>query len=453
MLCRFAVCIACLVGVAVQSRAEPVQLVEPFTSPLTLATHSQVVTQGKVFALNAKGMQEPLEIQASASLRFRSRRLPPAGREAVALREAREFTEAHVETTVAGHQTKSDLPAQLKVIVAAGQREGVRSYCPRVLMTRESLDLLEMPGDPLALIALLPDQAIEPGGEWTPSDWAVQMLAGMESATETTCTCKLDSSDGGVANVTLQANVVGQRQGASATVKLVGRFAVQIAQQYITGANLTYSVKSEVGTINPGLEADVNVRLARQPVAEAGLLTTELLESLPLEPTETALELVFDAVPWGMRVLHDRSWHLFQAVYDGQHPVAILRQMESGSLVCQCNIAPVSQVKPGDRTPPVQFEQDIQQSLGNRLKTLTEQEEIPTADGRFIYRVVAQGEVELKGEDKALQLPMNWIYYLVTNRDGRQISFVFAVEPHLRETLGERDRQLVTRMSFFGAGR
>ncbi|MCA9088159.1 MAG: hypothetical protein KDA90_05915 [Planctomycetaceae bacterium] len=432
------------------AQGAPIELSEPFTQSRPLLTRSEVRTTGKVFALNAKGQSEPLDLSATAVLQFRSRRLAPSGRDAAALREAREFEIAQLDTTVAGHQTRTQLPAQLKRVVTTGQRDGLLNYCPQVLMTREALDLLDMPGDPLALIAMLPQDSVETGATWAAPDWAGQMLAGIDTADAVKCDCTLTSANDQQVVISIQATVSGQRLGSASTVTVTGTMHFSPVGKFISGASLTYAVKSEVGTINPGLEAQIVVNITRQIAPEPGLLTDEYIASLPLEPNPAALELVFDAIPWGLRLLHDRSWHLFQAVYEGQHPVAILRLMNSGSLICQCNIAPVTAAQPGQRTPPEQFEQDISQSLGSRLQKLSEQEEIPLENGRFLYRVVAEGEVELKGDDKTLKLPMNWIYYLSTNADGRQTSFVFAVEPHLRETLADRDRQLMMRLSYFG---
>ena len=431
------------------AQAEPVDLAEPATDTRTFTTRTSVVTTGKVFTFNSDGKPEPLELKATAQLEFHSRRLPSAGRDAESLRSAREFVSAQVDTEVADFKTGAKLPAQLKTVIASGTREGVRSYCPDVLMTREALDLLEMPGDPLGLVAILPGDPVDVGAEWTPPEWAAQMLAGVEAAETTEIKCNFESIDKGYALFAVNGSVKGQRLGSIATVTFVGKVQYNIAEKFMTGARMRYQVKSDVGTINPGLEAQVDVTFSRSKAAGPGLLTDAYLQAVPLDPPAAALELVFDAVPWGVRLLHSRSWHLFQAVYDGQHPVAILRMMNSGALVSQCNISPVLSVKPGERTPPQQFEQDIQQSLGARLKQLVDQEDIPTQNGQFIYRVVAEGEVEITGDKGAVKLPMNWIYYLCTNTDGRQVSFVFAVEPHLREQLGQEDRNIVTSTTFF----
>src|SRR5690606_25871123 len=140
-------------------------------------------------------------------------------------------------------------------------------------------------------------------------------------------------------------------------------------------------------------------------------------------------------------------------------PMAILQLMERGSLICQCNMSPVPSAAAGDHTPVGQFESDIQKSLGKKFRRFISQEQLPSTEGRFVYRVAVEGEVELatskKSEDgksstsSMIQVPMNWVYYLCADRSGRQMSFVFSVEPPLMEQLGGRDRQMVETLEFY----
>ena len=108
----------------------------------------------------------------------------------------------------------------------------------------------------------------------------------------------------------------------------------------------------------------------------------------------------------------------------------------------------VAATAPGQSTPPEKFEADIQQALGDRFRKFVSREKIPTDDGRSLMRVVAEGELELRGDNGSVQIPMNWIYYLCTGRDGRQVSFVFSIEPAYLEALGRRDVAMVESLRF-----
>ena len=75
-------------------------------------------------------------------------------------------------------------------------------------------------------------------------------------------------------------------------------------------------------------------------------------------------------------------------------------------------------------------------------------EQIPATDGRQIYRVMVEGQVEVGGNKGSATIPMNWIYYLAAGPNGKQVSFVFSVEPSLVEQLGTQDRQIVESLKF-----
>ncbi|WP_437185158.1 hypothetical protein SH668x_002255 [Planctomicrobium sp. SH668] len=426
----------------------PVRMAESPLEKRAFSTQSQITTTGKVLAATGAGVKQDLDLKAEVQFDFLSRRLPAGGRDAMALREAREFVAASLKTAVSGFETKTELPQSRQLIVASGMREGLVSYCPDGPMTHETLDLLEIPGDPLALLAMLPLTEVRPADEWTPADWVIQMLTGVEAVETSELKCRLEQATPTMAKVTFQGKIKGQRLGTNTSVAVVGVFLFNLEQQYLSQAKTVYTVTSDVGAVNPGLDMQVTTVLGRKPVDNVGRLTDAFLESIPLEATPESLALEYVAGPWGMTMRHGRNWHLFQAVYDAAAPVAILRLVEMGSLIAQCNISPVPPVTDGMITPIEKFEADIEQSLGERFSDIISREKIATNDGRQIHRVVASGNVVLKSNSGRTDIPMNWIYYLVADAGGRQASFVFSVEPDLMEQLKDQDKDLVTSLKF-----
>lgn len=388
------------------------------------------------------------DLDAAAAFRFLERRLPPAGRDAEALRAVRQFEQGTMQTTVADNSSGTQLPAANSLVVSSGRREGVLNYCPQATLTRDSLDLLELPGDTLALAALLPPSPVEVGDTWAVADWAAQMLATIEAVESSEMNGTLTSVMGNIAKITVQGKVVGQRQGANSTVSVTGQLTYDLNQKLITQSNLEYRIESGIGTISPGIDATVTATVDRSLSPSPGQLTDALADSIPLEPPAGALDLMFVAAPWGVTLRHDRKWYVFQALLHGTNKVLILRRMERGSLIAQCNCSPVPTVKPGQQTPADQFEADIQRSLGDRFSEIRARERVPTDDGRMITRVIVAGSVELKGDKGTVDIPMMWIYYLVTDPNGRQMSFVFSVEPNLFEQLGDQDIAMVRSVRF-----
>ncbi len=421
---------------------------EPEGSDRVVQASVSVTTNGSVFTAGGQEKSQKHTIEAAARFRFRERRLASGGRDASALRAAREYETAQLETTISGRKTEQSLPVSNRVVVSSGAETGVWVYCPGGMLSRESMDLLELPGEPLALQALLPVEAVDVGAKWSPSVWAIQMMATVEAVQKSEMSCELVSLKADIATIQVDGSILGQRYGANTDVKVAGQLTFDVKAQLLTSAKLTYTIKANIGTVSPGIDARVETVVTRQVTPTQGKLTDALLESLPISPPRGVEMLAFDAVPWKVQLLHDRGWHLFQAVLEGNSQVVIFRLMENGSLICQSNVAQIPTAPAGQHASLDQFEADIQKSLGQRFKALKPREKIPADDGRIIYRVIAEGQTTLAGEKGAVEVPMQWNYYLVAAPSGQQLSFVFAIEPQLVEQLQDRDLEMVQSVRF-----
>lgn len=425
-----------------------VLLQEPESSDRTVQTSVSVTTTGSVFTAGSASKSQKHPLTANARFRFRERRLPPGGRDANALRAIREFETAQVSTSVSGRETQTVLPASHRIAVASGDVTGVHCYCPTAKLSRETMDLLDLPGEPLALTGLLSGDSLEAGAKWKASDWAVQMLATVEAVQKQEMNCELVSVQGDVATVSFKGSVLGQRYGANTDVQISGELTFDTRQKLINSARVTYAIKANIGTVSPGIDAQVESIVTREVSPSKGKLTDALVEATPISPPTGAELLAFDAEPWKVQLVHDRSWHLFQAVLEGTSQVVIFRLMENGSLLSQCNVARIPSAAPGKTAPLDQFEADIQTSLGKRFKAMRKREEIPSEDGRIIHRVIAEGQTSLLKDKEAVEVPMQWNYYIVTAPTGEQLSFVFAIEPQLVEQLADRDLLMVQSVRF-----
>jgi hypothetical protein len=241
--------------------------------------------------------------------------------------------------------------------------------------------------------------------------------------------------------------------GARTTVTVQGEATYDVEGAYVQSARMTFQIQAGIGAVSPGIDAQVVSVVQRRPAAAAGQITDALVASVPLEPDPRSLQLAFDAPPWHARLRHDRNWYVFHAVLDAPPRVAILRLVEQGSLVCQCNLSPIPDAAPGQHTSVEQFEQDIQAALGKSFRAIESRQVTPLAEGGALVAVVAKGEVEVTGKDKegkpaSLMIPMEWRYYIVAHPSGRQMSIVFAVEQALAQQLGGRDRELISRLEF-----
>ena len=431
---------------------EKVELSEAETDSRVRLVRSHVQVSGQLQTAAGAGKKIPLTLNADAQYRFLERRLQGAGRDAETLRTARLYRFATNDAEVtpvdapAGATPKKStlkLPETRHLIVAHGHREGALLYSPTATLTYEQLDLISTPSDSLSLLSLLPREAIVIGDSWKPETWAVQMLCGVEAMTKGEITCKLEEADASSARVTFSGSAEGATLGAPTSVQLSGEFTFDRLAKLMSRARVKQSETRAIGAAKPGLDVTANVAIERSLMEEnsdSKLLNDAAVAELPVEPAAEMKFLRFES--WGVRFYHDRDWHQFHQTNDA----AVLRLMERGSLVAQVNVSPIPAAASGSHTSVEQFQSDIRQSLGKKLKSIAKAEALKprnASDRRFLFRVAVDGEAD--------GVPMTWFYHLCAAPTGQQVSFVFAVETKNLEKFNNRDQSLVRLLEFVPA--
>jgi hypothetical protein len=331
--------------------------------------------------------------------------------------------------TVNRNRSFSALSKTNPLIVTHGHREGIVFYQPDHAMTRTELELLEMPGDGLAVLGLLPQTKVEAGQKWTPENWSVQMLTGTEALLKSSVSCELESVKDQLARVKFDGTVEGAIQGAATEINLTGHYIFDLKRNYLRSVELKQTEKRGVGAVSPGMDVVASMKLSRSPAITEGNLTAKALEEIPLEPEPEQLMLI-QKLPWNATVSHGRDWHVFQ-----QTPhQTVLRLIEEGSLIAQCNMSPLSEPKAGNRLNETAFRELVKQGLGESLKSIISYETLSDAADLSIDRITATGESQ--------KIDMTWHYYQVATKAGRMLFFV-AFETGLKEKLGEEDLKLV----------
>jgi hypothetical protein len=163
-------------------------------------------------------------------------------------------------------------------------------------------------------------------------------------------------------------------------------------------------------------------------------LGPDVVASLPAASPEQSL-LEYEAPSRTFGFQYDRHWF----VTSDESNVAVLRFVERGELVAQCNVSAVLNVqKP---LTLAGYQQEIETSLGKHFGEFLTASEDTSPQGFRVYRVVARGNVS--------GLAIEWIYYLVKSADGeQQASLAFTLEPDLEERFGKADSELLARLRF-----
>lgn len=380
-----------------------------------------------------------LKLIVDGKFSFLERRLPAGGQDADAFRALRRYQLAEADITIDGQKTVNQLPDSARQIVAEGTNTGVRVWSPDTRMSYLAVELLRSPGDSLALTALLPKTPVDQGTSWEPPYWTLPMLTGIEAVSKSTLKCSVSKIDSQYVVIQISGSVEGATLGAFANIEIDGQIAWDRQAGHIRQAKITQREKRTVGAVSPGMNLTATVFVDRQLSGVKGGLTDEAVDAIPISPEADQLALAFQC-PWNLTFACDRDWHVFHQTND----VAVLRYLRNGSLIAQCNVSPVPQAAAGSHTPEPQFQSDIQTALGSQFRRIEKAEEIPTNDGRWLYRVTVTGV--------ARNVPMHWFYYLCAAPDGQQVAFVYAVESRLVEQFGGQDIAQVRGLQFQARG-
>lgn len=384
-------------------------------------------------APDSKGVTLPLKVDGRLS--FLERRLPAGGKDAEAFRSARSYQVGEARIEVSGQPRENHLPADGHLIVAEGRSNGVRLWSPSQPLTFDTLDLLSTPGDSLALHALLPDTEVEAGDSWQPAFWVLPLLTGVEAVSKHELNCTLEKVDVKFAVISVEGSVEGAIDGAFTKIAVTGQIAWDLEKKHIRQAKVTQTEERSVGVVSPGMKVTATMYVDRLPSSLEGPLSGTSVDSIPIVPEPSQLALQFNS-PWDFHLACDRGWHLFHQTKD----VAVLRLVEKGSLIAQCNISKVPQVAAGSHTPEQTFQNDIRTALAGQLQQIVKAEQLETNDGRWLYRVTGTGTSNNR--------PMTWYYYLCAAPDGRQVAYAFSLETRFVEQFANRDLGFARSLTF-----
>jgi len=415
-------------GPSVQA-AEKLVPPSPRTQDRWLKVKLAVEIQGelKLQTEGQKPTRTPLEV---TSQQVYLERVPAPSSAFQHLASIRNYDQAKADFQVgnANYQSQLDPARQLVAVqVVDGQ---TTLFSPLSPFTRGELDLLEIPCNTAILPNLLPSKPISPGEEWSASDLTWAQLLGLETVQQNQVKLKLDRWEGVVAMIQAAGTLQGSAGGVSTDIEVKAKLQYDRNLGQITWIALGLAEDRAIGHAEPGFKVNIRVRAALEPVKEPGPLADRLISELPLDVTQAGTLVSFLAERSSLRLLLDRRWR----VVANRPNNVVLRYVDQGDLVAQCNLSRLPSLMDGKQLPLEELQEDIRLSLGGSFQQFTEATQ-NEEDGRRVLRVVAVGV--------ASELPIQWIYHHVSDAEGRRFVAVFTIESELVERFAEADRVMV----------
>ena len=268
------------------------------------------------------------------------------------------------------------------------------------------------------------------------TDTVVARLLNLEAVSQQDVNCTLDSVKDNVAIVSLAGKVAGAVGGVSSDIDLKGKLNFDLAQRAVTWLTLAYKENRAIGHAQPGFDILTKLRMVSVPTKPSEELGDKAVAGLKLQPEayQTLIELNSDA--GGFQLLHDRRWSVMLERGD----LTVLRLVDRGDLIAQCNITPLAPLAKDQLLSMEGFQQDVKRVLGRNFEEMVEATEEVGENGLRALRVVVTGNV---GE-----LPIQWVYYHLSDDARRRASLVFTLESSLASRFAHIDHDLIANFQF-----
>ena len=155
------------------------------------------------------------------------------------------------------------------------------------------------------------------------------------------------------------------------------------------------------------------------------------------EPQASNLAMEFISPAIGVAFLHDRQWRTTLHRRD----LLVLRMVDQGSFVAQCNMTPAAKAGDDPKADSEKFQAHVEQALAQNGGQIDEISTATREGGLKILRIAASG--------KAKEVPITWIYYMLTDATGQRMALVFTFATPQQENFNAGDHDLIGSIRFF----
>ncbi|MCI0361937.1 MAG: hypothetical protein L0211_25930 [Planctomycetaceae bacterium] len=399
-----------------------------------------VETTGEL-KLNADGSEvKRLPIKVEANLAYVERTLAVGQKSApqnlAGLKVARSYAQADATLRLRDTELNHRLRDERRLIIAESTEKQATTFSPLGPLTREELELIDVPASGLGLAALLPLRVVKVDQSWQLPDWAVGRLLGLDVVSQHDVTGTLTEVKDGIAVISLQGKVAGAIGGVTSEIELSGKLNFDLKQRAVTWLALGYKENRAVGHAQPGFEIVGKVRMVAAPIRSAAEVNDQALANLPVKADSNSTLVEFAAPTAGYALMHDRRWN----VMVDRHEVTILRLVDRGDLIAQCNISRLPQLAKGEQLTLEAFQEDVKKTLGNNFGQIAEASQEASGGGLRTLRVSVSGTTA--------DIPIQWTYYHLSDDAGNRAALVFTIEGELVERFAQIDRELIAAFRF-----
>jgi hypothetical protein len=328
--------------------------------------------------------------------------------------------------------SSATLRPEVALLVAEKQETAIKVASPGGPLTRSELELVQQPGDPLALASLMSNKPVAVGDHWIVGDLAARDLSGYDALAANSLEATLEAIDENSARVRLLGTIRGAALGGEGSMACDGSLTFDRKARRVARLTLKRAETRRPGAVEDGLDVKSIISVSRTEAEAPKPLDDDAFVARAIEPSAGLDLLLFEAPSGKAMLLHDRDWH----VYWDDARQAVLKRLDRGEMVAQLNLSVGPNAGKGRHQNLDQFRDDIQRVLGDRFVKFIAQGEVEGAPaGGFRYKVTVQGR---QGDAGVL-----WHYYLLAGPEGDQLIATFTLGLAQQAQFGDQDLRLI----------
>jgi hypothetical protein len=377
------------------------------------------------------GKVEREKMRVDAHFSYEEKSLPATDGADRPLRSIRYYLKAEGTVQSGEYTYQPRLRDERRLIGAQIDGPEVTVFSPRGPLSSEELELVDVQANSLLLDRMLPARAVAVGSSWKIPDDLIAAVLGLEAVTNNEAASVLKTVADGRARIETAGRVAGRVRGAATQIELKGIYYFDLRSKRITWFGLLIRENRSIGHIDTGFEAVARLQMRITPSSRPQHLTDSALAGVTLTPTEALTQLSYESAESGWCLSHDRRWFV---ISDGKDR-AVLRRIDGGDRVAQCNVAWMPQAAEATEATLEDFQKDVARALGENFKTFVRASQRHSKADYRVFRVVAAGAFS--------DVAMQWVYYQVVDRQGRRVVLAFVVEQDQLERFGQADEELV----------
>ena len=350
----------------------------------------------------------------------------------------RHYEHAVAKVVIGGDCVNTQLPRGVTDIHVCAHEKGLEFWFREGFLTQSEADLLTVAFDPLYLRALVPPNNQACGMQWELNQAVITDLLCIDTIRSGGLKATIkDCTDEGTA-VQIQGNIKGAVNGAATSITVEGDYDWTMEDNAAGGVSMLHVVIKEsrdVSYMAPGIDIEAVIEMScrsqktlRPRVVAASSSGMSKYGRSRRGPGKPGFRWTCD--PYDRYdVVYENNWKIIE---EGSEYL-MMRFVDQGALVGQVTLTPL----------PLQskvltlsdFENDIEQTLGEQFGHLVSASTFSRDDGTTIMRVASVGESE--------DLPFHWIHYHLRSIEGRRLSLAFVVESRHLARFSEADRQYI----------